>query len=303
MQTGAGGICGYNDRGIISGCYNVAPLSGYNVGGIARFSRRGTIENCYQYGSVSGSEYTYPIAGISSTTVTNSYYNSDLFTGDGTVYEGTPLTAVQFAEQSSFTGWDFSGVWMFDGNAPRPVLKNNVEEIGSKTNPYILKNADDLKNFRNRVNGGETYAGKFVALGDNIDISSETNWTPIGNYSNQFKGSFDGQGYEIKGLRVVGNSDYSPYVGLFGFIGEGAAVKNLTVSGTVGGDVRCTGGVVGENDGTMENVVNKVAMDTSGQCAGGIAASNQGKIINCSNEANIKASGATVGGIVGRNTA
>ena len=67
-----------------------------------------------------------------------------------------------------------------------------------------------------------------IYLGDN-------EWTPIGNSTNKFQGTFDGQGHKIANLLITGNNSY---VGLFGFTTNGEiknlVVENAKVSGYVG---------------------------------------------------------------------
>lgn len=85
--------------------------------------------------------------------------------------------------------------------------------FGIKTNPYLIKDAEDLKLLAKKVNGGETYEGKYFKQTADIDLNNETNWTPIGTVTNDgkdarpFKGTFDGDGYKITKLKVTGNSD------------------------------------------------------------------------------------------------
>ena len=60
-------------------------------------------------------------------------------------------------------------------------------------------------------------------------------WTPIGNSTNKFQGTFDGNGKTVKNLLITGNNNY---VGLFGYTTDGEiknlTVKNAKVSGRVG---------------------------------------------------------------------
>ena len=79
--------------------------------------------------------------------------------------------------------------------------------------------------FANSVNSGNSYAGKTVTLGADLDLAGVT-WMPIGTSSAPFKGTFDGNGKTVKNLEVLmgGKSN----VGLFGYTTDGA-VKNLTV--------------------------------------------------------------------------
>ena len=79
--------------------------------------------------------------------------------------------------------------------------------------------------FAAAVNGGNSYQGQTVVLGADLDLAGVT-WAPIGNSSNPFKGTFDGNGKVIKNLSVLmaGQSN----VGLFGFTTDGE-IKNVTV--------------------------------------------------------------------------
>ena len=74
-----------------------------------------------------------------------------------------------------------------------------------------ISTAEELKSFRDGVNKGNAYVGETVTLTADIDLSSETEWTPIGNGSrssktysgNSFKGTFDGGCHTISGLKVT----------------------------------------------------------------------------------------------------
>ncbi|MBQ7921885.1 MAG: hypothetical protein IJ325_04820 [Clostridia bacterium] len=83
----------------------------------------------------------------------------------------------------------------------------------------------ELKEFRDKVNAGDTYSGKTVTLTADIDLNNEE-WIPIGNSSNKFQGTFNGDNHVISNLVITGNNSN---VGLFGFTTNGE-VKNLTVN-------------------------------------------------------------------------
>lgn len=83
----------------------------------------------------------------------------------------------------------------------------------------------DLEVFRDSVNGGETYEGKYIKLAADIDLSEKygkdkINWTPIGDYNSgkSFNGSFEGNGHKITGLYIKGEADNQ---GLFGAVYTG----------------------------------------------------------------------------------
>ena len=169
-----------------------------------------------------------------------------------------------------------------------------------------ISGVTDLVAFRDSVNGGNTYDGKTVTLTADIDLSgvcgadiggSEVSWTPIGDSSNQFKGTFDGGNNKITGLYI--NAPSNDYQGLFGYIGEDSTVKNLGVDGTVLGKGK-VGGIVGYN-GTVQNCCNTGTVTGTGDSVGGIVGYN-GTVQNCYNTGTISSTGNNVGGLVGWNT-
>lgn len=122
------------------------------------------------------------------------------------------------------------------------ALKNAVEEDsgifasgnGSKSRPYIIDNVKRLQDFAAAVNAGEDYAGKYIALAANLDLS-DIAWTPIGTADhgkyNGFSGTFDGRGYTVSNVICGTGSASANYeaIGLFGVV-DGGTVKNLNVT-------------------------------------------------------------------------
>ena len=108
---------------------------------------------------------------------------------------------------------------------------------------YVVNLASELAWLAAAVNGTletratvapQTFQGKTFKLTQDIDLDFNE-WTPIGNSTNKFQGTFDGQGHKIANLRITGNNSY---VGLFGFTTNGEiknlVVENAKVSGYVG---------------------------------------------------------------------
>ena len=134
-----------------------------------------------------------------------------------------------------------------DGVAP--VQTSSVEA------DLTINTADDLLAFAGAVNGGNSYAGKVVALGDDIDLTN-VEWTPIGTASNPFSGTFDGAGYTVSNLIYKGAAQI---YGFFGVI-TGATVQNLRVTGSIESTLVSNnialGGIVAQaNSRTDENSV------------------------------------------------
>ena len=105
--------------------------------------------------------------------------------------------------------------------------------------PVVLSTAQDLIDFSESVDGGNTYFGKTVVLANDIDLGGEE-FTPIGTFgsASYFKGTFDGRGYAIRGLSIT-DEQKEENNALFGHLG--GTVRNLSVYGFVQGN--CCGGI------------------------------------------------------------
>ncbi|MEA4893439.1 MAG: S-layer homology domain-containing protein [Peptococcaceae bacterium] len=167
-----------------------------------------------------------------------------------------------------------------------------------------ISTREALADFAAEVNGGNSFEGYTITLEANIDLGGEiTPWQPVGESGNPFKGTFDGGNHVISGLYIdaaVSNQ------GLFGYVDTAAAVKNLTVAGSVTSSLNYAAGIAGYSEGIIENCHNKVNVtgtEASAYYYGGIAGYNGGTIRNCLNTGSIvkEDSGtAGCGGIVGR---
>ena len=117
--------------------------------------------------------------------------------------------------------------------AVQNALKNAEEADGSESNPYVIANIDQLKAFADAVNKGNSYAGKYVVLGANLDLSEIAIWAPIGNSdhgkTNAFAGTFDGKGYTVSHVNCGKAGAAASYeaIGFFGVVS--GTVKNLNV--------------------------------------------------------------------------
>ncbi|MFE4525065.1 hypothetical protein ACFRCQ_23660 [Cytobacillus firmus] len=107
-----------------------------------------------------------------------------------------------------------------------------MQGAGTQSNPYIITTPSELDSMRNNLSAS-------YALGNDIDMSSWGNWTPISHYDNVtwingFTGNFDGQGYKITNLTI--NKSTGMYLGLFGqfFYGtiQNVGLENVIVNGS-----------------------------------------------------------------------
>ena len=184
---------------------------------------------------------------------------------------------------------------------------------GSKEDPYLIENGEQLAYLAEQVNNGEKYTGKYFKIIKSINLGG-ANWIPIGgiieniidleDIENYFDGELDGQDNIIANLSITQNEQRP--IWLIGMLGENGTVKNIKItSGNVTGEVYI-GAIVGLSKGTIENCINNAEIESKGLSIGGIAGyAISGNISNCVNEGNIiekGEEGKAVGGIVGQKT-
>ena len=205
-----------------------------------------------------------------------------------------------------------------DGSIMMPYTVGNepvyMDGLGTAVSPYQISTADQLKLFRDIVNGAGGQAPNAAAcavLTANIDLNNEP-WTPIGpDRDSAYTGTFDGQGHTVKNLSVTVNGQPGR-AGLFGCVKDGS-IRKLTVAGSVScaANQRWCGGIAGyAMDETIENCASLCTVSCTGIDArvGGIVGlvdynSRTLIIRDCYNIGNITGNGNTgssdTGGICG----
>ena len=182
---------------------------------------------------------------------------------------------------------------------------------GSVGNPYKISTAAELAWFRDEVNNGRNDICAKIADGvkiidlkdfchakDAATNTEELSWAPIGNDSNPFYGTFDGNGKTISNLYINATSDNT---GFFGYADAGR-INNITfdnakVNST---ETNITGILAGKAMSCMiDNIKTMANCSVEGkESVGGIAGYAEGNIINSENHAKVNGTD-IVGGIVG----
>ena len=171
---------------------------------------------------------------------------------------------------------------------------------GEVDSPYIITTAEELKWFRDEVNRGRNnICAKIADNVEVIDMSTvchaadksqnleEVSWEPIGNTTNRYMGTFDGNNKTITNLYINANQEYS---GLFGYTYR-SAIKNLTfVNANVTNTNSFTGILVGYGyEGTYQNIMTSTSCEVNGgDGTGGIAGKLAGNAYNCVNYATVQ---------------
>lgn len=194
--------------------------------------------------------------------------------------------------------------------------KNSADfRVGEMEEVYTISTASELFEFANNVNTiGNSYSRKTVLLTNDIDLNN-VDWTPVGQTgATQFMGTFDGQGYTIKNLKI-NNTDAGGNcaTGLFGWLNN-AIVKNINIDtaevsghhnvGVIAGYMETNPGCTIENCNVSNATVSctSVNTDADGDKCGGIVghAGNGGAVVkSCTVTNSTISAGRDAGQVVG----
>lgn len=206
-------------------------------------------------------------------------------------------------------------------NLPVTVTTGFAGGDGTSDNPYQIATAEQLDRVRNFL--GSAYQDTYFRLTAPIDLSSYTNWVPIGDMVNPFCGHVYGTVYDdetetyvyqpISNLTI--NRPDEDYVGLFGYCASaeirGVAIRNANVTGGV---LSQTGALVGESVGyigsdyketeiafcSATGSVNGGSVDVNGGSVGGLVGMATDTVITQSySTASVTGTNSTAGGLVG----
>ncbi|MDR1912447.1 MAG: hypothetical protein LBQ52_08910, partial [Helicobacteraceae bacterium] len=112
-------------------------------------------------------------------------------------------------------------------------IGNASYQVTQNVNFYAVQNVKEIRTEAELNSIRSAPSGKYILL-NNIELTSETlgadggeGWNPIGNNSNRFTGTFNGNGHTVRNLWIDRPSIIG--VGLFGYINNGAKIRNLGV--------------------------------------------------------------------------
>ncbi|MCX6808129.1 MAG: fibronectin type III domain-containing protein [Candidatus Berkelbacteria bacterium] len=259
-NSGLGGLAGatWGNPSIVN-CYSLGTVGGAsssNVGGlVGEFGysgHGGTITNSFaNSSSILGASSVGGLVGLMSAAPAENAFSTDYFgsTSADSCVSGDTQYGCNSGSTSSWTGetkgapesaWNFTNIW--HTSEDYPALKPNI----------AISSCQDLQDINLNLSGNFVLAG-------NISCTSETHsggdlwnsgigFTPIGDSTNPFVGTFDGQGYTISGLYINRDSGFNVGVGLFGVVSSEMAkpISNVGLLDIdITGDYWGTGGLVG----------------------------------------------------------
>ena len=193
---------------------------------------------------------------------------------------------------------------------------------GTPGDPYLISDLADLKALSETSSPSTDWAKYYKQTAD-IDASVTQYWddddtndgtssgnnegySPIGNSTNKFSGTYDGQNYKITGLTINrGGTDFN---GMFGYSSGATLISIFLVNVDVTGN-SSVGGLYGTNQTSPSDIDDcyvsgsvEATNSTTGAC-GGLFGSDQvvgsSSIDNCYSTASVTAVGTNVGGFTG----
>ncbi|WP_323668292.1 beta strand repeat-containing protein [Aliarcobacter butzleri] len=328
-----GGLVGteFRSEGIIENSYSKVDVIAYysgagavRAGGLAGMSI-GNIKNSYASGTVTGTiNDSYKSGLVIGGIISNSWYDKDVNTANMSDSVKGKTQAEILTAFSGKDGW-ITGAESFEGyglGVTAPVLPElkTFSTItptgtlfeggyGTSTNPYTITNWTQLQNINNiniltrgyyfnLLNNLSNSTSDYTNLASS-SANSSTGWNPIGNFSNKFIGTFDGQGNTISNLYI--NRHFLD-VGLFGASDSVSTIRNIGLKDVNISGLSYVGALVGQNYGTILN--SYASGDVNGYFnnnIGGLVGENSGTITN--SYARVSAvSTSAFGGLVGANS-
>lgn len=142
-------------------------------------------------------------------------------------------------------------VWDGDTPSEQPDGFDTPDPDDPEADPnlIVINDTQALAYFAAQVNAGNSYSGKTVRLGRDLDLNNQA-WTPIGRSGSAFSGTFDGNGMTLSNLYVENTE--SEFAGLFGMLNTGT-VKNLNVHNASVKGLSSVGVIAGGYTGKIEN--------------------------------------------------
>lgn len=169
-------------------------------------------------------------------------------------------------------------------NANEPEFKINTAAQLAGLAALVNGTAKDAGN--NSI-AAVNFSRKTIKLTADIDLNSKE-WTPIGNgnSSRAFFGTFDGNGSTISGLNVPDTNAPGLFGCIFGTVQNLIVKGNVTVGDNADGGYGEGGGVVCDNNGTVQNcgfygsVNDETGYLAEDGAVGGVS-SGSGEVLNC----------------------
>ncbi len=174
--------------------------------------------------------------------------------------------AIVISDESEFNG----SVVQFPTSGSKPEWDENDEA-------YLITNVGELQWIRNELEAD-------YIIENDIDASWTQDWPgdkgfiPIGNETQRFNGTLDGQGYEIKDMYI--DRQEEDKIGVFSYIGVDGGVKNTEMRNAAIAGYSDIGVLSGVNHGEINSTSIQSDIVYGNERAGGVIARNYGNLTN-----------------------
>jgi filamentous hemagglutinin family protein len=287
---GIGGIVGEVHGGTISNSYSLANVStstnNESIGSFVGYSS-GTISNSYSTGSVTlvggGSGGAF---GNGGGTFTNDYYDTSTSNTSGGA--GTGETTAWLSNPANLSTFNFTSTWYSNGTLPILRMEASTNIVNAHQLELIGANPSGSYILDSNINASNTTTAS--------DVWGGLGFAPIGNLTNFFTGSLNGNGHTINNLSnyintatqaygdvgmIANNAGLIENVGLSNF--SGTVNLSFGLSGGSTGGIANYGALVGYNQGTMLNdyVTGAVGVtSTVSSRSGALVGASSGLVMN-----------------------
>ena len=196
-----------------------------------------------------------------------------IFAGWNTSSEGSGTDYTDEEEILNLTSVDQDVIVLYAQWIPRMIPLGT----GTLEDPYFIENFNTIKWVSENNTDNSGFSGKYFKQVIDIDMSSTTlvPWVAIGNNTNKFNGTYDGNGYSVENLYI---SQETVRQGLFGVIDVDGSVIDL---GVTDADITCTNTVT-----------------TTGALTGALVGTLYGSVSRCYSTGIVTGDGNT-GGLIG----
>ena len=226
-----------------------------------------------------------------------------------TVYESKKLTANAFTRDGySFTGWNTKA----DGTGTSYDDQQSINPSGNMTlyaqwaltddfyvngDTYTINTATGWGQFCDLLDGGTSFTGKMVKLGNDIEVSRMA-----GSANNDFCGTFDGKGHTLTFTSTENVNGVAPFSYVSNVNSIPAVIRNLNVVADINTKGTNASVLVGRMWGTLtiEDCTVGGTIQTSNKYAAGFIAEQNGdaNITDCVSSVTIKASDQYAAGFI-----
>ena len=158
--------------------------------------------------------------------------------------------------------------------------------INNNSTIYI-SNEIELRALSIYVAEGYDCTGKTFILTKSIALTDALEWNPIGDTNTPFKGTIDGAGFTISGIKISQKQSYAGFIGCI----ENGTIKNLNISNS-------SINIPAEVDNVNSNDLTSSTSVSYSYLGAIVGYAQNSTIINCKNSTNVLG-GNNVGGIVG----